>query len=102
MQPVVSKCCQIGRRQLSTTWKTLKKINRKISQWLTNSNLNVGDENLHRSPSSASNIKQGQIARTFRHNSKGIIIQDALQDLDGMTLMKLFFTGTTSFNRKFF
>ena len=50
--------------------ETLKKFNREIYQWSMNNNLNVTDQNLHRSLFSISDVKQSQIARTIRHNSK--------------------------------
>ena len=42
--------------------ETLKKFNREIYQWSMNNNLNVSDENLHRSLFSISHVKQSQIA----------------------------------------
>ena len=57
-----------------------------------NSNLNVGDENLHRSLFSISDVKQSQIARTFRHNSKGIISREAFRDSDGKYSHENFFS----------
>ena len=57
--------------------ETLKKFNREIYQWSMNNNLNVIDENLHRSLFFISDVKQSQIARTIRHNSKGIISREA-------------------------
>ena len=48
-----------------------------------NSNLNVSDENLHRSLFPISDVKQSQIARTIRHNSKSIISREAFRDSDG-------------------
>ena len=63
--------------------QTVKKFNRKIYQWSMNSNLNVSNENLDRKFSSTSDIKQSQIARKIRDNSKGIISQEAFRDSDG-------------------
>ena len=63
--------------------ETVKKFNRKIYQRSMNSNLNVSNENLDRRLFSTSDIKQSQIARTIRHNSKGIISQEAFRDSDG-------------------
>ena len=48
-----------------------------------NSNSNVSAQNLHRRFFFTSDIKQKQIARTIRHNSKGIISQEAIRDSDG-------------------
>ena len=61
----------------------LKKFNREIYQWSMNNNLNVSDENLHRSLFCISDVKQSQIDRTVRHNSKGIISREAFRDSDG-------------------
>ena len=47
-----------------------------------NSNLNVSNENLHRSLFSKSDVKRSQIALTIRHNSKRIISREALRDSD--------------------
>ena len=63
--------------------ETLKKFNREIYQWSINNNLNVCDENLHRSLFSIPDVKQSQIARTIRHNSKRIISREAFQYSDG-------------------
>ena len=49
--------------------ETLKKFNREIYQMSMNSNLNVSDENQHRSLFSTSGAKMSQIARIIRHNS---------------------------------
>ena len=46
-------------------------------QWAMKSNLNVSDENLHRSLFSILDVKQSQIAQTIVHNSKGIISREA-------------------------
>ena len=54
--------------------ETLKKFNREIYQWSMNNNLNVSDENLHRSLFSISEVKQSQIAQTIRHNSKKLSV----------------------------
>ena len=56
-----------------------------------NSNLNVSDENLNRCLFSTSDVKQSQTARTFRHNSKGIISLEAFQDPTGKYRHKKFF-----------
>ena len=53
--------------------ETLKKFNREKYQWSMNSNLVVGDEDLHRSLFSISDVKQSQIAQTISHTSKTII-----------------------------
>ena len=57
--------------------ETLKKFNRVIYQSSMNSNLNRSDDILHHSLFSTSDVKQNQIARTIRHNSKGIICREA-------------------------
>ena len=62
---------------------TLKTFNSEIYHWSMNNNLNVSVENLHRSLFSLSDVKESQIARTIRHNSKGIISREAFRDSDG-------------------
>ena len=63
--------------------EALKKINREIYQWSMHINSNVSDENLHRSLFSISDVKQSQIARTIRLDSKEIISREAFGDSDG-------------------
>ena len=82
--------------------ETLKKFNREIYQWSMNNNLNVSDENLHRSFFFISDVKQSQIARTFCHNSKGIISREAFRDSDGNYSHENLFIGTLSSENNFF
>ena len=82
--------------------ETLKNFNREIYQWSMNNNLNVSDENLHRSLFSISDLKQSQIAQTIRHNSKRIINREAFRDSDENTVMKILFIGTLSSKNNFF
>ena len=63
--------------------ETLKKFSCEIYQWSMNSNLNVSDESLHRSFFSISDVKQSQIDRTIRHNSRGFINRETFRDSDG-------------------
>ena len=63
--------------------ETLKKFDHKIYQWPMNNDLNSCDQNLNRSLFSASDLKKSQIARTIRHNSKGIISREAFRDSVG-------------------
>ena len=63
--------------------ETLKHFNREIYQWSMNSDLNVSNENLHRSLFSTSDVKHSQIVRKIRHNSKRIISREAFRDSDG-------------------
>ena len=67
-----------------------------------NNNLNVSDENLHRSIFSISDVKQSQIARTIRHNSKGIISREAFRDSDGKYSHETFIHWNAQFQRHFF
>ena len=67
-----------------------------------NSNLNVSDENLHCSLFSTSEVKQGQIARTIRHNSKGIISRDAFRDSDGKYNHENFIHWNDQFQQEIF
>ena len=57
--------------------ETLKHFNREIYQWSMNSNLNVSNENLHRSLFSTSDVKHSQNVRAIRHTSKRIISREA-------------------------
>ena len=82
--------------------KTLKKINREIYQWSINSNLNISDENLYRRLLSTSDVKHSQIARTIRHNSKGITSRDAFQDSDGKYSHANFIHWNHQFQQQFF
>ena len=82
--------------------ETLKKFNREIYQWSMNNNLNVSDENLHRSFFSISDLKQSQIAPTIRHNSKGNISREAFQDSDGKYSHENFFHWNAQFQEQFF
>ena len=82
--------------------ETLKKFNREIYQWSMNVNLNVSDENLHRSLFSTSELKPGQIAATIRHNSKGSISRGAFQDTDGLYSYENFIHWNDQLNRYFF
>ena len=67
-----------------------------------NINLNVSDENLHRSLFFISDVKRTQIARTIRHNSKGIIRREALLDLDGKYSHENFIHWNDHFQQQFF
>ena len=82
--------------------ETLKKFNREIYQWSMNNNLNVSDENLHRSLFSISDVKQSQIARTNRHNSKGIISREAFRDSDEKYSHENFIHWNAQFQKQFF
>ena len=82
--------------------ETLKKFNREIYQWSMNNNLNVSDENQHRSLFSISDVKQSQIARTIRHNSKGIISREAFRDSEGKYSHENFFHWNAHFQKQFF
>ena len=82
--------------------ETLKKCKREIYQWSMNNNLNVSDENLHRSLFSISDGKQSQIARTFRHNSKKIISREAFRDSDGKFSHENFIHWNAQFQKQFF
>ena len=82
--------------------ETLKKFNREIYQWSMNYNLNVSDENLHRSLFSISDVKQSQIARTIRHNSKEIISREAFRDSDGKYSHENFIHWNAQFQKRFF
>ena len=82
--------------------ETLKKFNREIYQWSMKNNLNVSDENLHRSLFSISEVKQSQIARTIRHNSKGIISWEAFRDSDGKYSHEIFIHWNAQFQKQFF
>ena len=62
--------------------ETLRKFDQEICQWPMNKDLNSSDQNLHRSFLHIK-FKKSQIARTIRHNSKGIISREAFRDLDG-------------------
>ena len=80
----------------------LKKFNREIYQWSMNNNLNVSDENLHRSLFSTSDKKQSQIARTIRHNSKGIFSRKAFQDSDEKYTHENFIHWNAQLQKQFF
>ena len=82
--------------------ETLKKFNREVYQWSMNSNLNVSDENLHSSLFSASEVKQIQIARTIRHNSRGIISLEAFRDSDGKYSHENFYHWNDQFQQEIF
>ena len=82
--------------------ETLKKFNREIYQWSINSNLNVGDENLYHRLFSTSDVKHSQIARTIRHNSKGIISRDAFRDSDGKNSHANLIHWNHQFQQQFF
>ena len=82
--------------------ETLKKFNREIYQWSTNNNLNVSDENLHRSLFSISDVKHSQIARKIRHNSKRIISREAFRDSDGKYSHENFINWNAQFQKHFF
>ena len=81
---------------------TLKKFNREIYQWLMSNNLNVSDENLHRSLFSISDVKQSQIAGTIRHNRKGIISREAFRDSDEKHSHENFIHWNAQFPKQFF
>ena len=80
----------------------LKKFNRDIFQWSMNNNLNVSDENLHRSLFSISDAKHIQIARTIRHNCKGALSREAFRDLDGKKNHENFIHWNAQFQKQFF
>ena len=82
--------------------ETLKKFNREVYQRSINSNLNVSDENLHRSLFSASEVKQSQIARTICHNSKGIISREVFQVSNGKNSHENFIHWNDQFQKQFF
>ena len=82
--------------------ETLKKFNREIYQWSMNSNLNVSDENLHRSLFSISDVKQSQIGRTIRYNSERIFSREAFQDSDGKYSQENFIHWNDQFLQQFF
>ena len=82
--------------------QTLKKFNREIYQWFMNNNLNIIDENLHRSLFSISDVILSQIARTIRHNSKGIISREAFQNSDGKYSHENFIHWNAQFQKQFF
>ena len=82
--------------------ETLKKFNREIYQWSMNNNLNAIDENLHRSLFSISDVKQSQIARTMRHNSKELSVGKHSEIRMENTVMKILFIGTLSSKNNFF
>ena len=65
-------------------------------------NLNVSDENLHRSLFSISDVKQSQTARTIRHNSKGIISREAFRESDGNYSQENFIHWNDQFQQQFF
>ena len=82
--------------------ETLKKVNREIYQWSMNNNLNVSDENLHRSLFSISDVTQSQIARTIRHNSNRIISREAFRYSDGKCSHENFNLWNAQFQKQFF
>ena len=67
-----------------------------------NNNLNVSDENLHRSLFSISDVKQSQIIRTIRHNSKRIISREAFRDSVGKYSHENFIRWNAQFQKQFF
>ena len=67
-----------------------------------NNNLIVSDENLHRSLFSISDVKQSQIARTIRHNSKGIISRETFRDSDEKYSHENFILWNARFQKQFF
>ena len=67
-----------------------------------NNNLNVNDENLHRSLFSISDVKQSQIARLIRHNRKKIISREAFRDSDGKYSLENFIHWNAQFQKHFF
>ena len=79
----------------------LKKFNREVYQWSLDSNLNVGDENLDRSICT-SDVKSVKILEQFAIVAKQLSVGKHSDTGIENTVMKISFTGTTSFNREFF
>ena len=77
-------------------------FNREIYQWSMNSNLIVIDDNLHCSLFSSSDVKQSQIGRTIRHNSKRILNREAFQDSNGKYSNEFFVRWNDQFQKQFF
>ena len=67
-----------------------------------NGNLNLSEENLHRSLFSTSDVKQCQIARTVRHNSKGNISREAFRDSEEKYSHEIFFHSNDQFQHELF
>ena len=68
--PLYPNVVQLEDGRFQQNGETLKKFNLEIYQCSMNNNLNVSDENLHRSFFSISDVKKSQIAQTIRHNIK--------------------------------
>ena len=100
--PLYADVVKLEDGSLQQYGETLKKFNREIYQWLMNNNLNVSDENLHRSLFSISDVKQSQIPRTIRHNSKRIISREAFRDSDGKYSHENFIHWNAQFQKQFF
>ena len=93
---------QNRRRSFSTIRrKTEKKNNRELNKWSLNSNLNVSDENLHRSLFSASDKNRVKMFEQFATIVKELSVGKQSAIWTENTVMKILFTGATSFNRKF-
>ena len=67
-----------------------------------NGNLNLSEENLHRSLFSTSDVKQCQIARTIRHYSKGSISREAFRDSDEKYSHEISFHWNDQFQHELF
>ena len=82
--------------------ETSKKFNREIYQWSTNSKLNLSDGNLHRSFFCTSDVKQVKLLKQFAIIVAELSVGKHSKIRMENTVIRMLFTGTTSFNKKLF